>query len=198
MADKFDKDERGVAIVIVVVLLGAILMLVAYFLNVSGLLVARTKLQAIAEFAAAGGGRVVAEEIAKRAGANVAAGVFLAPMAGEIKHPEIYLTNTDRDEIQNNLEIKNSVGNMARYYAEKNNNWDWADVTPSLQINYPAETNNCDGKKVGEQGRQNTVEVTVVAEHEEPLFMERLVSLAHGSPTIVLSASSFYSIPICP
>lgn len=159
---------------------------------------ARTKLQSIAEFSAAGSGRVVAEAIAKRASDNVERGIFLAPGSDVIAHPELFLTSNDREELQTDVAVRARVVAQGVYYAEKNNTLEWDDVVPSIHIIYPNSINTCDGMKPGDMGRQNTIEVTAVVTHEEPLFLERLAVLAYGSQTVQLSASSFYSVPICP
>ena len=184
-------------IALVALFLVAILTVLAIFLNVGQSLVIRERLETMAEFGAAAGGRIVAEAIATRAGQNVTSAppVFPPPRTDEERtHPEWFLTPADRTEFQTDPQFILSVEQAVKDFIIKNalGNLGAIDVNDpaSVQITYPVSVNDCSGSS-------KKVDVHVVIHYTIPFLAERLSTLISGASGITLSPESTYSVTIC-
>lgn len=190
------KDNTAQVLPFTALSLLAIMVMVIFFFNVGFKLLARLRLQIMAETAAAGAGRFLAEAIATRASANVQIKkIFADPNFDESKHPAQFLTANDRQEFLNDPNFRNDILAAANYYVDKNNVAGWQDV--AVKASYPAFVNNCNGNKQGAQGNQNTIEILVNLRHTEPMFLDKLAAALTGQGAGVLETESYYSVPWC-
>lgn len=170
-------------------------------------ILARVRLQAAAELAAAAGGRVIAEEIARRAEDNVFIWqLFPPPETAEWRrHPEHYLTAADREELQS-APWRSQVEAAALEYLQKNAGRSLAEAT--IAVPYPYQRlpgsgeessapNACDGTKNSALGTRATVEIAVQAQLPFPLFLTGATRLLHRA-ALNLAATGVYLVPFCP
>ncbi|MSU75727.1 MAG: hypothetical protein EXS55_04410 [Candidatus Magasanikbacteria bacterium] len=186
----------GVATALVAILLLAILLLLAFFMNTGGALLTRQRLETMAEFGAAGGGRIMAEMIAARAEKNVNNGLFLPPQnEDDKKHPERFLTPADRTEFQTDNAAIQAVDAGTRDYVKKNA-WKGFPLEkvadPSVvTVTYPVLQNDCTGS-------EKRVDIKVVIRYAYPLLIEKLSEAITGQSAIMLAPESNYSVTLCP
>lgn len=153
-------------------------------------------METMAELGVAAGGRVLAEDIAVRADQNVKNGIVPPPQnADDRQHPERFLTDNDRDELQSSPAEINSVTTAIKGFIKKNAlaNLTSLDVNDpvAVVITYPVQNNLCGGV-------DKTVDIKVALSYTYPFFMERLSTAATGQPGIKLEAESTYNLVICP
>lgn len=176
-------------------------MLVAFFLNIGGALLRRGQLETMAELAAMGGGRVVAEAIARRAADNYlrehpeAVGRAEAIPVAIRARPQAYLTAPDWEALQGEA-ARVQVEAAARHYLERNRPRQ-LDLN-QVRIRYPVAVNRCDGAKRSAYGNNQTVEVIVELTILHPLLFEALLERLDSDKNLTLAATGVYIVPLCP
>lgn len=184
------------ATVFVALFLLGLITLLAFFMNLGEALLTRARLQTMAELGAMGGGRVVAEELAERAGRIFLVKFQRAPDKEEQKLLYQFLEVEDVRELQEDKKVVGEVHRRVKDYVAKNQP---PGITlASATTTYPLVFNLCDGNKSSGFGNADTVEVLVeLAAPHQLLFPTLLKSLAI-QPEITLSATGIYSVRVCP
>lgn len=176
------------ATVFTALMLVAVITVLLFFLSLGQTLFMRARLETMAELGAMGAGRVIAEQLADRAGANFTAVYEREPTAEEKQSPQRFITAEDLLELQTEETTIMRVKSEAERYVNLNAPRSGAFKPSGVRVQYPLAVNTCDGLKQSAYGNGKTVEVEVVASLEYALIWRK----------VQLSATGIYSIPVCP
>lgn len=208
----YKKDEAGVTTALVALTLMAILISLALFVNLGGALITRLRLQTMAELAAAGGGRVVAEKIARLQVEYLKNKLGREPTLEELKDdwpPQRHLTANQIANLQAPAMV-DQVAEAARNYLMLNkfsafpainsvnelevlsDEEPSADDKQTATIIYPAQINLC------EPAKTKTIKVKVILRYNYPiLFGKFAVNNSNFSNGIKIVVTGIYSLVIC-
>ena len=189
------RDDRGFTTVFVALLLLAILFVMAYLIDVTGILLRKQELQTMAELGSAAGGRVVTEKIAELADERVRRGEILPPAEGDAdarEHPERFLTPEDRTLLQTDPSIIDSVKSVALDIAGRNRPKAISESAAIMTTTYPLKLNDC------ADASKKTVDIKVVVEYDRPFILGKLAAEAGKGDTMKIKEEGLYRVNLCP
>lgn len=194
MSKSSATDERGFTTAFVALLLMSILFVMAYLIDVTGILLRKQEFQTMAELGAAAGGRVVAERIAELADAHYEREELSQEPPPDKKHPEQYLAPEDRAYLQNNRAFIDEVKKAADDFADYNRPGALADAEVAVTVVYPfpkGENNCTDASK-------KTLDIKVEVEYDRPFILGKLARQAGQGDTIKVREEGLYRVNLCP
>ncbi len=172
----------------------AILFVMAYLIDVTGILLRKQELQTMAELGAAAGGRVVAEKITELADEHVRRGDILPPEDDDAKnHPERFLTPEERLSIQTDSNMIAAVRLAAENIAGQNRPQGIAARDARVEVIYPSpRVNDC------AEASRKTLDIKVEVAYDRPFILGKLATEAGAGGTLQVKEAGLYRVTLCP